>query len=83
MQNACKEYMREFLLALDERVKIESSHLVNEEQVLEYLKENMDLSIKLKEIFDYEFQDVCKLRPDIVSSWKYYKQFQDILTNNK
>lgn len=74
--------MKEFLIALDERVDIESRYLISEDQVLEYLKDNMDISTKLQEILDYELQDVCKQRPDIIDLWKYYKRFKYMLANN-
>ncbi|WP_104763628.1 DUF2972 domain-containing protein [Helicobacter aurati] len=76
---ACKMYMQKFMRALEERVKLESQTLVCEEQVLEYLQENQDIAKKLQAIFDYELQDIRRVRPDIINSWQYYLRFQDMV----
>ncbi|MFG6702868.1 DUF2972 domain-containing protein, partial [Campylobacter coli] len=41
-----------------------------------YLKENKELRVKLKNILDKELVHIKQHRPDIVASWKYYQEFE-------
>ncbi|EAH6971378.1 DUF2972 domain-containing protein, partial [Campylobacter jejuni] len=46
--------------------------------VLNYLKENKELRVKLKNILDKELVHIKQHRPDIVASWKYYQEFEQM-----
>ncbi|HEC1885149.1 TPA: DUF2972 domain-containing protein, partial [Campylobacter jejuni] len=68
---ATKKYLNNFIKALEERIELEKTKLFKEEDVLNYLKENKELRIKLKNILDKELIHIKQNRPDIVASWKY------------
>lgn len=60
------------------RIELEKQKLINEEQILAYLKENPSLCEKYKKMFDEELEHIKENRPDIVASWKYYAKFEKI-----
>ncbi|ECO1974016.1 DUF2972 domain-containing protein, partial [Campylobacter jejuni] len=71
-----KKYLNNFIKALEERIELEKAKLFKEEDVLNYLKENKELRVKLKNILDKELVHIKQHRPDIVASWKYYQEFE-------
>ncbi|EAJ1255158.1 DUF2972 domain-containing protein, partial [Campylobacter lari] len=73
---ATKNYLTNFIKALEERIEIEKSKLFKENDVLNYLKENKKLRVKLKKLLDKELVHLKQYRPDIVASWKYYQEFE-------
>ncbi|TXE80500.1 DUF2972 domain-containing protein, partial [Campylobacter peloridis] len=73
---ATKNYLTNFIKALEERIEIEKSKLFKENDVLNYLKENKKLRVKLKKLLDKELVHLKQYRPDIVVSWKYYQEFE-------
>ncbi|EAC1631322.1 DUF2972 domain-containing protein, partial [Campylobacter jejuni] len=70
-----KRYLNNFIEALEERIDLEKAKLFKEKDVLNYLKENKELRVKLKNILDKELVHIKQHRPDIVASWKYYQEF--------
>ncbi|EPP4283525.1 DUF2972 domain-containing protein, partial [Campylobacter jejuni] len=66
-----KRYLNNFIEALEERIDLEKAKLFKEKDVLNYLKENKELRVKLKNILDKELVHIKQHRPDIVASWKY------------
>ncbi|EOH3525690.1 DUF2972 domain-containing protein, partial [Campylobacter jejuni] len=68
-----KRYLNNFIEALEERIDLEKAKLFKEKDVLNYLKENKELRVKLKNILDKELVHIKQHRPDIVASWKYYQ----------
>ncbi|MCC8300005.1 DUF2972 domain-containing protein, partial [Campylobacter sp. VicNov18] len=73
---ATKKYLNNFIKALEQRIELEKSKLFKEEDILNYLKENKELRLKLKNILDKELIHIKQHRPDIVASWKYYQEFE-------
>ncbi|EKQ8552614.1 DUF2972 domain-containing protein [Campylobacter jejuni] len=71
-----KRYLNNFIEALEERIDLEKAKLFKEKDVLNYLKENKELRVKLKNILDKELVHIKQHRPDIVVSWKYYQEFE-------
>ncbi|EAI3854219.1 DUF2972 domain-containing protein, partial [Campylobacter jejuni] len=69
-----KRYLNNFIEALEERIDLEKAKLFKEKDVLNYLKENKELRVKLKNILDKELVHIKQHRPDIVASWKYYQE---------
>ncbi|EAJ8407209.1 DUF2972 domain-containing protein, partial [Campylobacter jejuni] len=65
-----KRYLNNFIEALEERIDLEKAKLFKEKDVLNYLKENKELRVKLKNILDKELVHIKQHRPDIVASWK-------------
>ena len=71
-----KNYLKDFAYKLDERIKLEESLMINEKDVLEYLRNNKQARLDLKSILDEELTHIKTHRPDIVASWKYYQEFE-------
>nr|WP_323821142.1 DUF2972 domain-containing protein [Campylobacter upsaliensis] len=55
--------------------------LICEKDILNFLKHNNVLSLKLNKIIEKDLQEIKTHRPDIVASWKYYKEFEKICEN--
>ncbi|EIS7943049.1 DUF2972 domain-containing protein, partial [Campylobacter jejuni] len=47
------------------------SRKVTEIDILEWIKQDQDLILSLKEMFERELICIKQHRPDIVASWKY------------
>lgn len=81
-EKALRERTKEFMQGLYgyylNRLEIEKQKLINEEQILAYLKENPSLCEKYKKMFDEELKHIKKHRPDIVATWEYYAKFEKI-----
>ncbi|EPU9892895.1 DUF2972 domain-containing protein [Campylobacter upsaliensis] len=73
-----KSYFKEFVKVLDERVKFRKEHALNENDVLEYFKNNKTLALQFKALLDKELAHIKQTRPDIIASWKYYEEFEKI-----
>ena len=72
-------YVLEDLITCFENIKknIEDSKNRVEELVLNYLKENKEISNEFKRILDNEHLPfIKKHRPDIIASWRYYAEFE-------
>ncbi|EAK9882077.1 DUF2972 domain-containing protein [Campylobacter lari] len=78
MIDILKKYMFNFTAILENKIRILQSNLVSEKDCIIYLKENKELGDKLKKILDNELIHIKKHRPDLVSSWKYYQEFENI-----
>ncbi len=71
-------YLCEFINNLLKRIEIERDLMLKSEMVLEHLKNNDEARKSLKEILDKELVVLKQNCPDIVNSWKYYKEFEKI-----
>lgn len=71
-----KNYLKDFAYKLDERIKLEESLMINEKDVLEYLRNNKQARLDIKSILDEDLIHIKTHRPDIVASWKYYQEFE-------
>ncbi|EIJ6628087.1 DUF2972 domain-containing protein [Campylobacter upsaliensis] len=73
-----KSYFKEFVKALDEKANFRKQHALNENDVLEYFKNNATLALKLKALLDRELTHIKQTRPDIIEKWKHYAEFEKI-----
>ncbi|PCM54180.1 hypothetical protein CP502_15370 [Campylobacter sp. BCW_8712] len=55
-----------------------SCDLINENKILNYLKENKKSAVNIRNIINKELNFIKCHRPDIVASWKYYQEFEKI-----
>ncbi|MFQ6342738.1 DUF2972 domain-containing protein, partial [Campylobacter sp. VTCC 70190] len=82
-----RSYLKEFIDKLETKINLKKKHLINEVQILDFLKSNILLMEKWKEIFKRELVHIKQHRPDIVASWKYYMEFEkmceELDTTNK
>ncbi|EAJ0057991.1 DUF2972 domain-containing protein [Campylobacter jejuni] len=61
---------------LEQKIKEFESRKVTEIDTLEWIKQDQDLILSLKEMFERELICIQQHRPDIVASWKYYQEFE-------
>lgn len=79
--NYIKSYIDDFTDVLKLKISFIEENRVNEYDILEYLKKNKKLTTKLKKILDYELFHIKHYSPVIISSWKYYQEFEKICKN--
>ena len=73
-----KTYMQDFLIELQKRTDYIQRNKKHENDVLEIFRGDRDLCKKFKTMLDKELIHIKTHRPDIVDSWKYYKEFEKI-----
>ncbi|MBT0858585.1 DUF2972 domain-containing protein [Campylobacter coli] len=71
-----KQYFFNFTKSLKKQIDFHKEVFVDENQILEFLSKNKNLTLNLKKTLDYELQHIKQHRPDIVASWKYYQEFE-------
>nr|WP_306811247.1 DUF2972 domain-containing protein [Campylobacter helveticus] len=73
-----KSYFKEFVKVLDEKVRFRKDNALNENDMLEFFKNNANLALQFKALLDSELTHIKQTRPDIIASWKYYQEFEKI-----
>ncbi|EOW0925583.1 DUF2972 domain-containing protein [Campylobacter upsaliensis] len=73
-----KSYFKEFIKVLDEKVRFRKDNALNENDMLEFFKNNANLALQFKALLDKELIHIKQTRPDIIASWKYYEEFEKI-----
>ncbi|WP_432264825.1 DUF2972 domain-containing protein [Campylobacter felis] len=71
-----KKFLEGYFQALRENVDKTKENLITEKKVLEYLKKDTHTRNKIKKLLNEELNYLKTHRPDIVASWKYYKEFE-------
>ncbi|MGH2267814.1 DUF2972 domain-containing protein [Campylobacter taeniopygiae] len=71
-----KKYIHDFIYTMYIQEQNERNKLFREEDVLNYLKKNKDLALKVKNMLDKDYAHIKQNRPDIIASWKYYQEFE-------
>ncbi|MWV62799.1 DUF2972 domain-containing protein [Helicobacter saguini] len=73
---ACKNYLHGYIDTLKNKVKETQSHLISEDSIIEYLRNNKTLREKIKNIMDVELSFFKENYPQMVASWEYYQKFE-------
>ena len=73
---AAKGYLKGYINTLKENALQIKNSLISEEQILEHLRENRDLRLKIKEILDNELNYIKQNHPEFIQKWKYYLEFE-------
>ena len=73
-----KTYMQDFLIELQKRTDFIKQNKKHENDVLNIFRNDKILCCKVKTMLDKELIHIKTHRPDIVDSWKYYKEFEKI-----
>ncbi|EAK0966255.1 DUF2972 domain-containing protein, partial [Campylobacter upsaliensis] len=76
--NESQIYLNKFIEKLENLRKTYEKTYAKEEDILAYLKSYKTEALMLKKILDKELTHIKANRPDIVNSWKYYKEFEKI-----
>ena len=74
--NVTKIYLKGYIDACIDNVNKVEANLINEEQILEYLKTNKEVRIKIKKILDNELNYIKEHHPNFIEKWKYYLEFE-------
>ncbi|KGI55101.1 DUF2972 domain-containing protein, partial [Campylobacter sp. MIT 97-5078] len=69
-----KSYIKEFISKLEIKISIKKEHLINEEKILYFLKNNKSVIKNIEKNIKKELTHIKQHRPDIVASWKYYNE---------
>ncbi len=67
--------INQYLLDLKNKFKLYEESKINENDVLQYFKENKHHFDQFKTLLQYEISGIQKHAPNIVESWVYYKNF--------
>ena len=73
-----KQYLIDYIAALEQSVIKTKAELVNEIDILQYLKTNKDICVELMGYLHDEIRYFKTYCPNIVASWKYYQEFEKI-----
>lgn len=73
-----KEYLKGYIQTLKEYSKNIESALVNETQILDYLKKDEESRRFMKNILDSELKYIKANHPDFIKKWKYYNEFESM-----
>ncbi|HEC1772818.1 TPA: DUF2972 domain-containing protein [Campylobacter lari] len=74
-------YIKTFSAKLHERVIIEDNLMLKAEDVLTHLSKNKKAMINLKNILDDELNYIKQKHSNILNSWKYYQEFEEMCKN--
>ncbi len=73
-----KDYMKKLIIELKKRTDYVQRNKKTEQDVLEVFRGDRDLRKKFKALLDKELVHIKEHRPDIIASWKYYLEFEEI-----
>lgn len=76
------KYLNQLIFCIEKQRQIEDSKALNEQHLLDYLKNNPLLSNKFDNVLGEHLAYIKQVRPDIVESWKYYAEFKQILESH-
>lgn len=71
-----QQYLRKFMIVFENKIKEEKKKLFSENDILNYLRDNKQMRIKLKNVLKHEINFTKKTNQKIVASWKYYQEFE-------
>ena len=73
---ATKDYLRGYINTLKDIQKEIKSSLINEKQILEYLRQNGKARKSIKGILDNELSYIKTHHPEFIQKWKHYLEFE-------
>ncbi|MCH5323316.1 MAG: DUF2972 domain-containing protein [Helicobacter sp.] len=69
-------YLKDFIEKLEARMELEDKKALKIDDVMEYFRKEPLARKHIKSLLDEEVAIINKYRPDIVTSWKYYQEFE-------
>lgn len=73
---ASKDYLKGYVNALKDSAEQIKANLINETQIIEYLRYNDEARKNIKQILDTELAYIKTHHPDFIEKWKYYLEFE-------
>ena len=80
---ATQIWLQNYVKRLKEVIREENAKRINEEQILNYLKKDKEVREFYRKNWKKELTHIKANRPDIVASWKYYKEFEKMCEDFK
>ncbi|TWO26030.1 DUF2972 domain-containing protein [Campylobacter insulaenigrae] len=71
-----KNYLKEYIKALEKYIKSCKNNLIDEKDILLYLENNASLAIQFKKYIDQNIKYIQKNYPQHVVTWKYHQEFE-------
>ncbi|WP_454468951.1 DUF2972 domain-containing protein, partial [Campylobacter jejuni] len=71
-----QQYLEKFMIVFEKKVKKEKEKLFDEREILNYLKHNKQIRIKLKKALHTEICFIKNINQDIIVSWRHYQEFE-------
>ncbi|MCR6588524.1 DUF2972 domain-containing protein, partial [Campylobacter insulaenigrae] len=71
-----KNYLKEYIKALEKYIKSCKNNLIDEKDILLYLENNASLAIQFKKYIDQNIKYIQKNYPQHMVTWKYYQEFE-------
>lgn len=78
LKDRLQRYFKDFCAALKEQIKVVQSKFLSQSQILEYLRNNKNARVKLRDLLECELSHLKATRPDIIDTWSDYKDFVDM-----
>jgi len=75
---ASEKYLNDYLDFFENREKEIKANLVSEEQILDFLSKDKDLTKSLKAHLDEDLEFVKTLHAEYIKGWKYYNEFEKL-----
>ncbi|VEJ52661.1 putative sugar transferase [Campylobacter insulaenigrae] len=73
-----KNYLKEYIKALEKYIKSCKKNLIDEKDILLYLENNASLVIQFKKYINQNIKYIQKNYPQHMVTWKYYQEFEKI-----
>ena len=71
-----KDYLKGYVNALKDNAEQIKANLINETQIIEYLRCNDEARKNMKQILDTELTYIKTHHPNFIEKWKYYLEFE-------
>lgn len=76
LYNASIKFLKNYINALKKYTQDINDKLINERQILDYLRQHKSARIAVKEMIDNEFNYIKEHHPNFIEKWKYYLEFE-------
>ncbi|MDE7235071.1 MAG: DUF2972 domain-containing protein, partial [Helicobacter japonicus] len=71
-----KVYLQKYMQELERYMADIKANLVSEKDILQYLENNPNVMLDLKQTLQADMNLIKQMRPDIVETWKHYQEFE-------
>ncbi|EAK2413226.1 DUF2972 domain-containing protein, partial [Campylobacter jejuni] len=71
-------YLKNFITILEIKIKNENKKRVQIGEILDYFRENQNIYDYFRENFEFELQDLQKIKPKIIKKWHAYAKFNKL-----
>ena len=76
LYTASIKFLKNYINALKKYTQDINDKLINERQILDYLRQHKSARIAVKEMIDNELNYIKEHHPNFIEKWKYYLEFE-------